>query len=127
MNQTPLPYVDEHGFFRRTNILARVKDAKIYPTLPTELRDFIFRFQTACVVECCGLDAFEFTSSNQADERWAPNLLVEILLEEEITKMDKFPGDILTVHELNQLIYKQDAIFLFLFLKENLRKRREAK
>lgn len=109
-------YIDERGFFHSEIPPILLENARTYPPLPEPIREFLMQFQTACVVECCGIDAFEFLPPDASNPRWKTANGLEKLLEQEIEKAKEFPADVIKIWELNQLLRREDLVLLLKYL-----------
>ncbi|HEX8464893.1 MAG TPA: DUF6331 family protein [Abditibacterium sp.] len=111
----------EDGFFHISNTPRHPMDkAQTYPPLPEPIRKFLLQFETTCVVDCCGIDAFLFSPPDPEDLRWRPPASLSQLIEREIEKVEEFPGKILTIWELNQHFEKEDFVFLLQYLRDGI-------
>ena len=112
--------MDEHGFFTPNFRSDAGKQSCEHLGLPEPLRDFFKRFETECVVECCGIDAFCFSAPTAEDLRWARERKISRFLESEIERAEDMSAGVVRIWEINQLLTRDDWILLLRHLAINL-------
>ncbi len=125
--QAERPYFDENGYFRFRVVSSDARHATQLKEFPRGLITWLERFESSCVLDCCGLNALSFKLPTEWDKRWNFNSQTVKLLEAVREEALKSESDVLNVFSFHESLYRDDLLFLLDYLQEGMKKSIEYK
>ncbi len=120
-------YFDEEGYFRFRPVSSDARHAETLSPFPRELVTWFERFESSCVLDCCGLNALSFKLPTEWDKRWNYNSQTMKLLEALREEVLQAKSEVLKVPNFYETLYKDDLLFLLDYLQSGMRKSIEYK
>ena len=116
------PFFDEKGTFHSRPVSPDARLGVQLQSLPAELIRWFERFETDCNFSCCGLHALGFKSATQWDKRWVYNSQILKLLQGMRDEVEGAASEVLRVPDFQDALYKDDLLFLIVYLQEEMNK-----
>ena len=121
LRQEP-PFFDEDGSFHFRPVSSDARLAVRLKSFPEELIRWFERFETNCAFSCCGLAALGFKPTTGWDKRWNYNAQTMKLLESLRDEVERAPSEVLRIPDFQNVLYKDDLLYLIDYLQEEMNK-----
>ena len=114
------PFFDEEGRFHFQSVSSDARFSVRLKPFPEKLYRWFERFNTYCVLECCGLNALTFLPSGQWNKRWVYNSEIMKLLQALHDEAYGVQSEVVEIAEFQQALYKSDFLFLIDYLQKEM-------